>query len=116
MVSSSEFIKGYTEIIVCALLYDGDDYIYNIVKRIVGSGGGEVQITNPSLLMIMKKMLSEGKITSYMAESKTSVARRYYSLTPFGRSYFEATRQDYLDSLNTLKILISGGKTHESED
>ncbi len=113
MIKSSEFIKGYTEIIVCALLSGGDDYIYNLVKRITEHGGGEVQITNPSLLMVMKKMLSEGKITTYVGESKNGADRRYYSLTPFGRSYYENLKADYLNSLNTLKSLISGGQNNE---
>ena len=34
MVQSSEFIKGYTEIVVCALLFERDDYLYSLVKRI----------------------------------------------------------------------------------
>ena len=42
-MKSSEFIKGYTEMIVCALLAGGDDYIYSLVKRITESGGGEIQ-------------------------------------------------------------------------
>lgn len=109
MIKSSEFIKGYTEIIVCGLLSSGDDYIYNLVKRITESGGGEIQITNPSLLMVMKKLTSEGKITSYSAASKTGADRRYYSLTESGREYYSKSREAYLGSLQTLINLISGG-------
>ena len=72
MIKSSEFIKGYTEIIVCALLSGGDDYIYSLVKRITEFGGGEIQITNPSMLMIMKKLLAEGKITAYTCAAKAA--------------------------------------------
>ncbi len=115
-MKSSEFIKGYTEIIVCALLYDGDDYIYNLVKRITESGGREIQITNPSLLMIMKKLAADGKITSYSSASKTGVDRRYYSLTESGRGYYLKNRDAYLGSLKTLKNLISGGYGDEGKD
>lgn len=111
-MKSSEFIKGYTEMIVCALLAGGDDYIYNLVKRITESGGGEIQITNPSLLMIMKKMLVEGKIVSYSAVGKNGADRRYYSLTDYGREFYHENVQSYLQSLNTLKNLIGGGEEH----
>ena len=113
MIKSSEFIKGYTEIIICALLSTGDDYIYNLVKRITERGGGEVQITNPSLLMIMKKMLADGKISTYGGTGKSGVDRKYYTLTPYGRSYYEKLKDDYLNSLSTLRSLISGGEKDE---
>ena len=109
MIKSSEFIKGYTEIIVCALLSGGDDYIYSLVKRITEYGGGEIQITNPSMLMIMKKLLAEGKITAYTARSKSGADRRYYSLTQKGREYYAENFGGYINSLLTLKGLISGG-------
>ena len=98
--------------IVCALLAGGDDYIYNLVKRITESGGGEIQITNPSLLMIMKKMLAEGKIVSYSAVGKNGADRRYYSLTDYGREFYLENVRSYLQSLNTLKNLIGGGEEH----
>ena len=44
MVQSSEFIKGYTEIVVCALLFERDDYLYSLVKRITECGGGEISV------------------------------------------------------------------------
>lgn len=110
MFKSSEFIKGYTEIIVCALLKEKDDYIYSLVKRITESGGGEVQITNPSLLMIMKKLMADEKITSYKVESVSGVDRRYYSLTDKGKAYYEENRELFIGSLDTLKNLIKEGK------
>ena len=67
MIASGEYIKGFTEIIVCSLLSEGDDYIYNLVKRINACGSGAVRITNPSMLMVMKKLTDEGKVRSYAA-------------------------------------------------
>lgn len=33
-VSSSEFIKGYTKIILCAYLYKGRNYLYAVIKQL----------------------------------------------------------------------------------
>ena len=111
MVQSSEFIKGYSEIVVCALLYERDDYLYSLVKRITECGGEEIRITNPSLLMVMKRLLEEGKIKSYSGESRTGMDRRYYSLTEKGKEYYLQNREAYLGSLRTLKNLIQGGNS-----
>lgn len=109
MIKSSEFIKGYTEIIVCALLYKNDDYIYNLVKTITSQNNGIIQITNPSLLIIMKKMLADGKIQSYIKEGTLGADRKYYALTELGRKYYLENYKFYLNSLDTLKSLICGG-------
>ena len=84
MVGSSEFIKGYTEIVVCALLFRGDDYIYSLVKRITECGRGEIRITNPS-------ELAHGALFSSA-----------------GRAYYLQSRDDYLGSLRTLQNLVKG--------
>lgn len=108
MIKSSEFIKGYTEIIVCALLYRGDNYIYNLVKTITNLNDGTIQITNPSLLMVMKKLTAEGKIRSYAVESKLGADRKYYALTELGRKFYLDNYNYYLKSLETIKTLICG--------
>lgn len=35
VICLSEFIKGYTKIIICSYLFRKRDYIYNIVKKIL---------------------------------------------------------------------------------
>ena len=87
MVGSSEFIRGYTEIILCSLLFAEDDYIYNLVKKITNVSNNMIQITNPSTLMIIKKMILDGKIISYDSLNEKGVNRKFYSLTEKGKKY-----------------------------
>ena len=75
MIASGDYIKGFTEIIVCSLLSEGDDYIYNLVKRINACGDGAVRITNPSMLMTMKKLTDEGKVRSCAAAGAKGAMR-----------------------------------------
>lgn len=71
MNASSEFIRGYTEIIILSNLYKKDDYIY-------------ITITNPSLLIILKKICEEGKVSSFNVLNEKNVNRRFYKITSFG--------------------------------
>ena len=112
MIASGEYIKGFTEIIVCSLLSEGDDYIYNLVKRINDCGDGAVRITNPSMLMTMKKLTDEGKVRSYAAAGAKGADRRYYSLTELGAEFYRRNAADYLSAAEALKILIAGGLKH----
>jgi PadR family transcriptional regulator PadR len=116
MIKSSEFIKGYTEIIVCALLMDGDDYIYNLVKKINNHNSGCIQISNPSMLMIMKKLTLEGKVSSYIKTSTMGADRRYYKLTDIGIKFYKENVIGFIESIETLKELVLGDMNYGSKD
>lgn len=113
MAGSGEYIKGFTEIIVCSLLYGGDDYIYDMVNKINACGG--VRITNPSLLMVMKKLTEEGKVRSYSAAGFKGGDRKYYALTELGREFYRRNVQQYLDAADALKKLIGGGMNNDTQ-
>lgn len=106
MISSSELIKGYTEMIVLAILYNKDDYIYNISNSIYGISEGLLTITNPSLVIILKKMYDEGKVSTYNVLNEKNVNRKFYSITQFGREYYDSQIETYILSLEKIKLLI----------
>lgn len=110
MNGSSEFIKGYTKIIVCAYLYKQSDYLYNIVKNILDDGEGLIKITNPSTLMVMKQLEEEGLVSSYIEISKYNQARKYYQLTKNGEDFYLNNKEYYLNSLSILKNMIGGNE------
>lgn len=106
MISSSEFIRGYTDMIILSILYNHDDYIYNISNTISTSGEGYITISNPSLLITLKKMEEEGKVRSYNVLNERNVNRKFYSITADGRKFYEDNLPDYLKSLDILKALV----------
>lgn len=109
MISSSEFIRGYTEIIVLSILLKQDDYIYNISNTINSKGEGYISITNPSLLIILKKMCDEGKVTSFNVLNEKNVNRKVYRITELGKIYYKQNVNDFLCSIDKIKDLIKGG-------
>ena len=110
MVSSSEFIRGYTEMIILSLLLEEDDYIYNLSNKINERSKGILCITNPSLVISLKKMCDEGKVNTYNKLNEKNVNRKYYSITELGKSFYYDNKEDYLLSLKMLEILIGGVK------
>lgn len=110
MVSSSDFIKGYTKIIICSYLYRKRDYIYNIVKKILLDGKGYLKISNPSALMIVKELEKENLVFSSVEISNQNQARKYYELTEAGKKYYLTNKNDFLKSLELLKVLVEGSQ------
>ena len=116
MIGTSEFIRGYTEIILCSLLYIEDDYIYNLVKKILHMSNGKVQITYPSVLMIVKKMVDEKKVISYDRLNEKGVNRKFYALTDKGRQYYKENYTKFIESLISLENLIKEGVNNAKKD
>ncbi len=108
MLSTSEFIRGYSEIIVLSILYNNDNYLYNIANMINAIGEGLITITNPSLVIILKKMYEDGKVNSYNVLNEKNVNRKYYAITQEGKIFYDTHINDYLQSLEKLKRLLLG--------
>lgn len=108
MISSIEFIKGYTKIIICSYLFQSPDYLYNIVKKIIKDGEGYIQISNPSALMVMKELEREEFVLSYIEISEQNQARKYYKLTDKGKEFYLSNYSEYVKSLEILNKIIGG--------
>lgn len=116
MNASSEFIRGYTEIIILSILYKKNDYIYNISNTINKIGDGYITITNPSLLIILKKMCEEGKVSSFNVLNEKNVNRKFYKITSFGKEFYKKNINNYLKSLEKLKLLLTMGEKYDKEN
>ena len=108
MLSSSEFIKGYTKMIICAYLFNNRNYLYNIVKQIINDGKGYIKLSNPSALIIMKELEKENYVIFSLETTSQNQIRKYYELTEKGRNYYLSNKDEYINSLNCLKKLIGG--------
>ena len=107
MISSSEFIRGYSEILVLSILNKKDSYVYELVQNISDYSKGQIIITNPSMLFIVRKLYDDGKLSSYDKANERGVLRKYYRITTEGKKYYDNYKQDYLESLKSMqKILL----------
>ncbi len=106
MISSSEFIKGYTKIIICAYLFRQRDYLYNIVKKISKDGEGYIKISNPSALIAIKELGNDKLVAFDIEISAQNQARKYYALTEKGKNFYLSNRKDYIKSLHLLQIMM----------
>ena len=105
MISSSEFIKGYTKIIICAYLFRQRDYLYNIVKNIK-NGEWYVKISNSSALIAIKEMEKDSLVSYDIEISIQNQERKYYALTEKGKNFYLSNRNYYIKSLHLLQIMI----------
>ncbi len=83
--------KGVLEMCVLALLTKGDNYAYDIAAQMaeaVGMGEGTVY-------PLMRRMQTDGLVTTYLRESDSGPSRKYYRITRAGRTAFENQRAEW---------------------
>ncbi len=80
---NAQFKKGALELCVLSQLVHGDKYGYELTERI----SGEMSIAGGTLYPILRKLKEDDYVTTYLVESESGPARKYYRLTEKGREY-----------------------------
>jgi PadR family transcriptional regulator PadR len=97
--------KGVLELCVLALLSRGDSYAYEIASLLAeGIGMGE-----GTIYPLMKRMQDDGLVSTYLVESESGPARKYYRLTAAGRTALLAQRREW-DAFESSVRNILGGR------
>lgn len=84
--------------IILYQLVDGDKYGYEIIKQIQEKTNNQIEIRQPTLYGILRKLEQNKFILSYWKDSEIGGKRHYYSLTDNGKSQ--------LDTYPALDVLI----------
>ncbi len=83
---SSEYLKGTLKTIILKLLAEqGKMYGYEISQRVTEISAGELRLTYGALYPVLYKLESEGFVLSN-TEVVDGRARKYYTVTPDGKS------------------------------
>ena len=96
--------KGVLEMCVLALLSAGDGYAYEIASRL----SAEIGMGEGTIYPLMRRMQNDGLVSTYLVESASGPPRKYYRLTPEGRSAFTAQRAEW-ETFETAVRKILGG-------
>lgn len=108
MEESTQLIKGYTKMIVFAILLKSDSYVYEICKNIEIITNGLISISNPSLLVVLKTCLENKEVTTYKEFNYRGVERIYYKITKVGIGYYLENREYFISTLTSMSKIIEG--------
>jgi PadR family transcriptional regulator PadR len=106
MVYSTELIKGTLKTIVLKLLADNKKmYGYEITQVVKEATKDRIQITEGALYPTLHALESEGLLTTE-TEYIGKRVRKYYSLSPAGKSRTKEKINELSDFMNTLRFLL----------
>jgi DNA-binding PadR family transcriptional regulator len=89
--------------LVLAILVEGDNYGYAIIKRVAELSGGHLQWTDGMLYPVLHRLERQGFVAVKWSVSETGRRRKYYRITRDGRAQLAAQRQQWQAVDNTLR-------------
>ncbi|MEO0038102.1 MAG: hypothetical protein RIQ59_1313 [Bacteroidota bacterium] len=106
MLYSSELIKGTLKTIVLKQLENNKRmYGYEITQRVKELSLDRIQITEGALYPTLHALEAEGLVTTE-TEYIGKRVRRYYSLSPNGKTKIDEKISELSDFMNTMKFLL----------
>ena len=106
MSITSDLIRGHTDTIILAQLLNKDSYGYEINKAIQERAGGGYEAKEATLYSAFRRLETAGMISSYWGDETTGARRRYYAITPLGRTMYEQNKADWQEAKALIDSLI----------
>ena len=97
-----QYKKGVLELCVLSLLKKQDRYGYEISDCL----SKQIDIADGTVYPILRKLKSDGLLTTYLQEESGGPPRKYYSLTQLGRETYANDRAEYLSFAEAIRALL----------
>ncbi|MBD5530510.1 MAG: PadR family transcriptional regulator [Lachnospiraceae bacterium] len=101
---NTQLKKGVLELCVLSQLVSGDKYGYELTERI----SEEMSIASGTLYPILRRLKGDAYVTTYLVESDSGPARKYYQLTQKGKEYQQAMLQEWEQFQTAVNRLAKG--------
>lgn len=96
--------KGVLEMCVLAILRRQDSYAYDVVQQL----GAYMSIGEGTVYPLMRRLQSASWVETYLQESSSGPARKYYRITAAGRTALEDMCQQWRSFGAEVNALLAG--------
>ena len=103
---SSDLLRGHTDTIILNLLMAGDKYGYEISKLIQTNSCGEYELKEATMYSSLKRLESDGSITSYWGDETQGGRRKYYHITAKGKKVYLENKNNWEYAKRILDQLL----------
>jgi PadR family transcriptional regulator PadR len=104
-MDTTQLLKGVLDVAVLAVVDDADGYGYDVVRRL--RAGGLDGVGDASVYGTLRRLYSSGALTSYVVPSDEGPHRKYYGITPTGRTLLARQRDDWDRFSRTVSNLLA---------
>lgn len=105
-MDTTQLLKGVLDVAVLAVVAHEDGYGYDVVRRLRAAGLTEVG--DASVYGTLRRLYSQGALTSYVVPSDEGPHRKYYGINAQGRAMLATQRKDWHEFAGTMAGLLEG--------
>lgn len=105
-----ELKRGTLEMVILALLDEGDRYGYEIVTELAVRTDGRFELREGTLYPVLYRLESAGLVEPYWQTQERGVPRKYYRMTAAGGAALAEQRRDWRSFVSAIEHVIGGGK------
>ena len=115
-MSKNYFMSGITDLLILAILDNGDRYMYEIFRCISELSHGKLDISQNTIYTVAYKLGDDGKISEYSKLVGKRRTKVYYHLEPKGKEYLDELLESFAaitdGVFDLLKTLDEGNDTN----
>ena len=101
---NAQYKKGVVEICVLSILSGRDCYGYDISEYL----SNHIGISDGTVYPILRKLKSDGLVTTYLQEESGGPPRKYYKLTEAGREELARLTEEWFEFTQSIDKLLKG--------
>ncbi|KPC50508.1 PadR family transcriptional regulator [Amantichitinum ursilacus] len=99
--------KGTLDMCVLALLARKDSYSYEIASNLAQG----MDVSEGTIYPLMRRLQNESWVSTYLVESSSGPARKYYRLTPEGQRELASMRQEWREFVTEVESVLNAQTT-----
>jgi PadR family transcriptional regulator PadR len=99
-----QYKKGVIELCVQAMLYRRDCYGYQVAESI----SKHIDMADGTVYPVLRKLKSNGMVTSYLSEESGGPPRKYYALTRLGKEEYLSAKAEWFDFVKSVEKILEG--------
>lgn len=103
---NAQLKKGVLELCVLSRVSKSDCYGYELTEHI----SEEMELAGGTLYLILKRLRDEGLVETYLVESESGPARKYYHLTEKGWQAYRQQYEEYQEFTKAVERLLGEEK------
>lgn len=103
-MDTTQLLKGVLDVAVLAVVQREDSYGYDVVRKLRAAGLADVG--DASVYGTLRRLYAGGSLTSYVVPSEEGPHRKYYGVTPQGRTALAHQAKQWHEFAGTMTDLL----------
>lgn len=99
-----QFKKGVLELCVLSLLSERDRYGYDISEFL----SKHIDMSDGTVYPILRKLKSDGLVTTYLVEESGGPPRKYHTLTELGKKEYAYNMNEWFNFTQKVEKILKG--------